>query len=84
MLGAVHAEHYLFSANSAIFNHPDDEAVTRCWCMAAHSRRCCSTMRPSDRTQRWAEPALRAKYGYQARYPEAQAGVTVELAGRAA
>jgi len=29
LMRAVQAEHYVFSTNGAIFNHPNDEAVAR-------------------------------------------------------
>ena len=39
----------------------------------------------TERNRRWAEPALRAKHGYQVRYPErGQAGVVIALPVREA
>lgn len=83
LLKAIRADHYVFSTNNAIFNHPDDEAVAR---VLVHGGR-----RPSvwfnyatARNQRWAEPACRTKYGYNARYPASgQSGVVISLAARA-
>ena len=83
LMRAVQAENCVFSTNGAQFGHPNDGSVARV---------IVGSMRPTlwfnystARNQRWAEPALRAKYGYQVRYPEGgQAGVAIELAGRAA
>lgn len=84
LLKAVRADHYIFSTNGAIYNHPDDEAIAR---VLIHGGR-----QPTlwfnfatERNRRWAEPALRAKYGYQVRYPEGgSAGVVIGLVGRVA
>jgi len=82
LLKAVRADHYIFSTNNAIFNHPDDEAVAR---VLVHGGRQ-PTMwfnYATRRNQRWAEPALRAKHGYQVRYPaNGRSGVVIALPAR--
>ena len=83
LLATVRAEHYVFSTNGAIYNHPDDEAVAR---VLMHGGRqpTLSFNYPTERNRRWAEPVLRATYGYQVRYPMAgQSGVSLELPARA-
>lgn len=84
LLKAVHADHYVFSTNGAIFNHPNDEAVAR---VLVHGGR-----RPmlwfnyaTERNLRWGSPDLQAKYGYQVRYPATeQSGVSLTLPARTA
>jgi beta-lactamase superfamily II metal-dependent hydrolase len=82
LLKAVRADHYIFSTNNAIFNHPDDEAVAR---VLVHGGRQPTLWfnYATERNQRWAEPALRAKYGYQLQYPDGgQVGVVIGLPAR--
>jgi len=82
LLAAVHAEHYVFSTNGAIYNHPDDEAVAR---VLVHGGRqpTLSFNYVNERNQRWGDPALQAKYGYQVRFPAVgQSGVSLELPAR--
>jgi beta-lactamase superfamily II metal-dependent hydrolase len=84
LLKAVRADHYVFSTNNAIFNHPDDEAVAR---VLVHGGRQPTLWfnYTTARNLRWAEPALRAKFGYQVRYPASgQDGVVIALPARAA
>jgi beta-lactamase superfamily II metal-dependent hydrolase len=83
LLRAVQAEHYVFSTNGAIFNHPNDEAVARV--IVGSKRPTLWFNYATERNQRWAEPALRAKHDYQVRFPEGgSAGVVIGLAARAA
>lgn len=82
LLKAIRADHYIFSTNNAIFNHPDDEAVAR---VLVHGGRQPTLWfnYATRRNQRWAEPALRAKHGYQVRYPTSkQSGVVIALPAR--
>jgi beta-lactamase superfamily II metal-dependent hydrolase len=82
LLKAVQAEHYVFSTNGAQFRHPNAEAVARVIVGSKQAKLWFNYW--TERNQRWAEPALLAKYGYQVRYPDAgQAGVSVEIAARA-
>ena len=84
LLKAIHADHYIFSTSNAIFNHPDDEAVARVLVHGGRQPTLCFNY-ATERNRRWAEPALRAKHGYQVRYPEGgQMGVVIALAGRKA
>ena len=82
LLKAVRADHQIFSTNNALFNHPDDEARRS---RVGHGGRQPTLWfnYATERNRRWAEPALRAKHGYQVRYPESgQAGVVIGLGGR--
>jgi hypothetical protein len=83
LLKAVQANHYIFSTNNAIFRHPDDEAVAR---VLVHGGRQPTLWfnYATERNRRWADEALLARHGYQARYPEAgKPGVTIALPARA-
>lgn len=82
LLKAVRADHYIFSTNNAIFNHPDDEAVARVLVHGGQQPTIWFNY-ATGRNQRWAEPALRTRYGYQAQYPaEEGAGVVVAVSSR--
>lgn len=75
----MQADHYIVSSNGAIFNHPDDEAVSR---TVAHG----GDKPPlwfnfdNERNRRWAESALRDEYGHHVELPDKpDAGITVAL-----
>ena len=82
LLKAVQADHYVFSTNNAIFRHPDDEAVAR---VLVHGGRQPTLWfnYATERNRRWAEEGMKARHGYQVRYPEGErAGVTIALQAR--
>lgn len=78
LLRAVQAEHYIFSTNNTVFNHPDDEAVAR---VLVHGGRAKTLWFNFDtgRNRKWAASDLQARYGYRARFPDGH-GSGVELA----
>jgi beta-lactamase superfamily II metal-dependent hydrolase len=83
LLKTVRADHYIVSTNGAIFSHPDDEAVAR---VLVHGGRQPTLWfnYATERNRRWAEPALRSKYGHQVQYPASgRTGLVIGLAGRA-
>ena len=67
---AVQAEHYIVSTNGAIFRHPDDEAVARVIVGSTGARTLWFNFE-NDRHDRWREPALLARYGYEVAFPTA-------------
>jgi hypothetical protein len=74
------AQHYVVSTNGDTFDHPDDIALARVIVGSAGA-----TLHfnyPStERTQRWADAALQARYGFRTVFAEsASAGVRLELA----
>jgi beta-lactamase superfamily II metal-dependent hydrolase len=84
LLAAVQADHYVFSTNNAIFNHPNDESVSR---VLVHGGKQPTLWfnYATQRNRRWADSALRAKYGFEAKYPaDGNAGVTLALPARSA
>lgn len=79
LLKAVQADHYIVSTNGAIFNHPDDEAVSRVVVHGGDKPTLWFNF-DNERNRRWAEPALRAEYGHRVEFPgKPGAGVTVAL-----
>ncbi|HQR27395.1 MAG TPA: MBL fold metallo-hydrolase [Nocardioides sp.] len=78
MLRVAPAQHYLVSSNGDIFHHPDDAALARV-----------VTTRPgatlwfnyrTARTERWTDPGLSGRYGYDTRLPDdPDAGCVLEL-----
>jgi hypothetical protein len=83
LMRAVQAENCVFSTNGAQFGHPNDEAVARV--IIGSKRPTLWFNYATERNQRWAEPALRAKHGHQLRYPkDGQTGVVIALLGRPA
>jgi hypothetical protein len=84
LLAVVQADHYVFSTNNAIFNHPNDESVSR---VLVHGGKQPTLWfnYATQRNRRWADTALRTKYGYEAKYPAGDnAGVTLALPARSA
>lgn len=82
LLNVVRADHFVFSTNNAIFNHPDDEAVAR---VVVHggTQPTLWFNYATERNQRWAIPALHATYDFRVQYPtDGQAGVTLQLPAR--
>jgi beta-lactamase superfamily II metal-dependent hydrolase len=80
LLKAAPARHYIVSTNGAIFGHPDDEAVAR---VVVHGGTAPTLWFNFDteRTRRWADPALRARCGHSVVLPvDAQSGVRLALA----
>jgi beta-lactamase superfamily II metal-dependent hydrolase len=79
LLKAVQAGHYIVSTNGAIFNHPDDEGISR---VVIHGGR-----QPklwfnydNERSRRWADPKLRSVHGYDVVLPASPAaGLQLEL-----
>ena len=81
LLAAVHAQHYVFSTNNTIFNHPDDETVARVIKLSGAQASLWFNY-STARNLRWAELALQAERGYSAHYPLADSlGVTITLPG---
>ena len=79
LLKAVQANHYIVSTNGAIFNHPDDEAVSRVVVHGGDKPTLWFNF-DNERNRRWAEPALQDEFGYHVELPAMQdAGVTVAL-----
>lgn len=80
LLAAVQADHYLVSTNGALFQHPNDEAIARV-ILNGGSRPTIWFNYFNERTQRWADPALLERYGYQVGVPsDTVGGVVLELA----
>lgn len=79
LIKALQAEHYIFSTNNAMFNHPNDEAVAR---VILHGRKgaTLSFNYATERNRRWADADLQQTYGYGVRYPESDtSGLVFEL-----
>ena len=82
LVEAAPARHYVVSSNGDLFHHPDDQAVARVLVHAPPSPTVWFNYE-NDRTRRWADPDLRARYGYEVRYPDSPAGgVVLELEER--
>jgi hypothetical protein len=76
------AQHYLVSSNGDTFHHPDDQAIARVL-LAAPGDPTVWFNYDNARTRRWADEDLRARYGYDVRYPTDPAGgVVLELPER--
>jgi hypothetical protein len=79
LVEAAPARHYVVSSNGDLFHHPDDQAVARVL-LHAPSTPTVWFNYDNERTRRWADPALRARYGYQVQYPTTpEGGVALEL-----
>lgn len=82
LVEAAPARHYVLSSNGDLFHHPDDQAVAR---VVLHAPPTPTLWFNYDnaRTRRWADAALRARYGYDVRYPTSpEGGVVLELEER--
>jgi beta-lactamase superfamily II metal-dependent hydrolase len=81
LLRSVQAEHFVFSTNGAIFNHPNDEAVARV--IVGSKRPTLVFNYDTPHTRQWAADGLIEKYGYRAHYPApAGGGVILGLPSR--
>ena len=80
LLRAVDARHFVFSTNNSYFRHPNAEAVARVILGGGKPTLWFNYDTPSNR--QWGSPELMAKHGHVARYPEGDAGVTLELPAR--
>jgi beta-lactamase superfamily II metal-dependent hydrolase len=82
LLKAVRADHYIVSTNGAIFGHPDDEAIARV-VMHGGGRPTLWFNYRNARNQRWDDPDLRSKHGYDVVLPsDASNGVELRLGKR--
>ena len=82
LLKVAPARHYVVSSNGDVFHHPDDQAVARVVMHAPPGATLWFNYR-NPRTERWAEPALRAQHGYRTAYPDDPSrGVVLELPAR--
>jgi hypothetical protein len=80
LLQAVQAKHYIVSTNSAIFGHPDDEAIARVIVKGGSQRKIWFNYR-TEHTAKWGAADLQKRYGYLAALPEGeQAAVNIALA----
>ena len=80
LLRAVDARHFVFSTNNSYFQHPNAEAVARVIVGGGKPTLWFNYDTPSNR--QWGAPELMARHGHVARYPKADAGVTIELSAR--
>ncbi|MFI9063812.1 MBL fold metallo-hydrolase [Streptomyces sp. NPDC053429] len=79
LLEAAPARHYLVSTNGDTYHHPDDEALARVILTAPDGPTLWFNYR-TQRTARWADPALYERYGYCACFPESpETGTVLEL-----
>ena len=79
LIVAAPARHYLVSSNGDTFGHPDDIAIARVVTGAPGGATVWFNYR-NPRTERWADAALAARYGYAVRYPtQPDTGVLVRL-----
>lgn len=69
LLQVVRARDYVVSTNGAIFGHPDSEGLARVLLGGLPGSRLWFNYR-NERTQRWADPGLRQRFAYEARFPE--------------
>lgn len=84
LLQAAQARHYLISSNNAIFRLPDDEALA---CIVLHGGEQPTLWfnYATPRNRRWADAAVRQKYGFDTVLPpDGESGVTLLLAGNGA
>lgn len=84
LLATAPATNYLVSSNGDVFHHPDDIAVARVITDAPSPPALWFNYR-NARTQRWADPALTARYGHTTNFPDPanpDAGVILELPSR--
>jgi beta-lactamase superfamily II metal-dependent hydrolase len=74
---------YLISTNGERFHHPDDAALARVVLSAPDDAQLCFNYL-NERTERWGDDKLQARYGFGSRYPEtAGAPMRIELPARA-
>lgn len=76
---AVQATHYIVSTNGAMFDHPDDEAISRVIVHGGHRPRLWFNF-DNVRSRRWTDPDLQRRFGHEVILPgEGEAGVTLQL-----
>lgn len=79
LLKAVQADHYIVSTNGAIFNHPDDEAISRVVVHGGDKPTLWFNF-DNERNRRWSSTALEQEYGYRVEFPaKERSGVQLEL-----
>lgn len=79
LLYRVDCGRYLFSTDGSVFDHPDDECVSRVIAHGGPGATLCFNYR-CERTAAWSDPALARALEYTAVYPAAGAeGLRVEL-----
>lgn len=84
LVEAAPARHYLVSTNGDTFHHPDDAAMARVVLDAPPGATLWFNY-SNPRNRRWADPALRDRYGYRTRFPVTSAGgIMLELKVRKA
>jgi hypothetical protein len=82
LLEFVPATHYMISTNGEHFGHPNDVALARV-VTARRGGTIWFNYGPTATTERWAEPSLMKRYGFETRFATAsQAGVDLELPER--
>ena len=83
LLAVAPADHYVVSTNGERFSHPDDIALARIVARDAPTPTLWFNYR-NDAIDRWNDPDLRKKYGFEARVPPENdtAGAQIELAGK--
>jgi hypothetical protein len=74
----VQADHYIVSITGAIFHHSDDEAISPVIVYGSHHPRLWFNF-DSDRSRRWAHPALRNLHGYDVTLPADDRGLSLAL-----
>lgn len=80
LMRSVDARHFVFSTNNAYFKHSNAEAVAR---VIVGGRKPTLWFNHDTLSNRqWGAPALMAKHGHVARYPQGDAGITIELPAR--
>ncbi|MBN1659539.1 MAG: hypothetical protein JXA93_14130, partial [Anaerolineae bacterium] len=80
LLSLVDCRRYLISTDSSYHDHPDDEAMARILAYGGEGKEILFNYRVPQ-TQKWDVPALRSRYDYVPRYPDAShAGLSVTLA----
>jgi len=80
LIRAVDARHFVFSTNNSYFRHPNAEAVARVIVGGIRPTLWFNYDTPSNR--QWGAPDLMALHGHVARYPQGDAGITIELPAR--
>lgn len=79
LLRAVRADHYIVSTNSAIFNHPDDEAIARV-ILNGGPKPTLWFNYGNERNRHWDDEDLRREHGYDVVLPpDGSSGVSLQL-----
>lgn len=69
MLNVVRARYYIVSTNNSRFGHPNDETLAKVVLYGGDQPTLCFNYE-TETNLRWADPVLRARYRYSARFPE--------------